>query len=753
MNQNIQRLTWGILIAVSSTLNAQEIITIPEIPVEFSAVDNNNFLLTLTRSQESTVVVEMLGRDGNPLGIGTGFVVRSDGLIATNLHVVGEARPIRVRLYDDREFQVTSVYATDKLRDVALIQIDATDLTPLPLAEPDSLDQGEVIFALGNPQGLEHSVVTGVVSGFRDGEGEMKLIQLAIPIEQGNSGGPLLDMDGRVHGLLTLKSRLTDNLGYAVPIEAVHDLLESPNPVQMEQWLTIGALNPERWEPQGSSVNWRQRAGEIHVSGQGDGFGGRALCLYRGALPELPFEVAVDVLVHEEDGAAGLAFHSDGSDIHYGFYPSSGALRLTHFNGPTVYSWNVQQNQMTHHWIPDSWNRIKVRVEPDRLLCYCNDELIFEQPNPQLDSGRIGLVKFRHTTASFKRFQFGSELPDERPSPEVLARVNSLASEVPVANPIPIDFVRKQTDLDMVGQKALHSAAQTLEAQAQQLRVLAREIHEEQTRTELVAKLESSPPELLEAALLIARLDNPDLNVDEYRQAVDALAQRFLDSTSDELTPADKLDAFHEFLFEKNGFHGSRTNYYSASNSYLNEVIDDREGLPLTLSLLYIELAERVGLTASGIGLPGHFLVRVDLPEEERFIDVFDKGTVLSEKMCRQRVREMTGLTWRDSYLDPQDATSIIKRMLRNLIGIANSDSDLEAALRYTRTLLTIDPTSVEDRLYKAVLCYNTKRWDEGLEEVGKVLQEQPPEIELDRVRELQDAILERQRNAGSGSD
>ncbi|TWT49810.1 putative serine protease HtrA [Thalassoglobus neptunius] len=753
MNQLVQRFMWGILIGVTSTLNAQDPVTFNEVPLEVSQVDNENFLQTVRRSQESTVVVEMLGRDGDPLGIGTGFVVRSDGLIATNLHVVGEARPIRVRLYDEREFQVTSIHATDKSRDVALIKIDATDLTPLPLAEPGSLEQGEVIFALGNPQGLEHSVVTGVVSGFRDGVDEMKLIQLAIPIEQGNSGGPLLDMDGRVHGMLTLKSRLTDNLGYAVPIDAVHDLLESPNPVLMEQWLTIGALNPEQWEPQGTSVNWRQRAGEIHVSGQGDGFGGRALCLHRADLPELPFEVAVDVRVHEEDGAAGLAFHSDGNDIHYGFYPSSGVLRLTRFDGPTVYSWNVLQDQKTVHWTPNSWNKIKVRIEEDRLSCFCNDELIFEQMHPQLQSGKIGLVKFRHTTASFKRFRFGSELPDERPSPEVLARVNSLANEIPISRPIPIDFVREQTDLDMVGQKAFHSAAKNLEAQAQQLRVLAREIHEEQTRQELVAKLEASPPELIEAALLIARLENPELNVEEYRQTVDALAQRFLDSIPEDLPPAEILDAFHEFLFEKNGFHGSRTNYYSASNSYLNEVIDDREGLPLTLSILYLELAQRVGLTASGIGLPGHFLVRVDLPDEQKYIDVFDKGTVLTEMMCRRLVRETTGLPWNASYLDPQDATSIIKRMLRNLIGIANSESDLEAALRYTRTVLAIDPNSVEDRLYKAVLCYNTERWDEGLEEVRKVLQEQPPEIELGRVRELQDAILERQRESESGSD
>src|SRR5690606_27861643 len=100
----------------------------------------------------------------------------------------------------------------------------------------------------------------------RDNAEGMSLIQLAIPIERGNSGGPLLDMQGNVHGLLTLKSQVTENLGYAVKASAVRGLLDSPNPIPMSRWMTIGTLNPKLWEPRGD-VNWKQRAGVIAVDG------------------------------------------------------------------------------------------------------------------------------------------------------------------------------------------------------------------------------------------------------------------------------------------------------------------------------------------------------------------------------------------------------------------------------------------------------------------------------------------------------
>src|SRR5262249_7482430 len=142
---------------------------------------------------------------------------------------------------DGKKYDVTSIEAFDRPLDLALIRIAAKGLPMLPLGDSESLKQGQGVVALGNPQGLRHSVVSGIVSGTREIDGR-QMIQLAIPIEPGNSGGPLLDLTGRVHGLLTMKSAVTDNLGFAVPINALKPLIEKPNPTPIARWLTIGAL-------------------------------------------------------------------------------------------------------------------------------------------------------------------------------------------------------------------------------------------------------------------------------------------------------------------------------------------------------------------------------------------------------------------------------------------------------------------------------------------------------------------------------
>ena len=98
------------------------------------------------------------------------------------------------------------------------------------------------------------------------------MIQLAMPVEPGNSGGPLLDRFGRVHGILTLKSAVTENLGFAMPVNALKPLIAKPNPISMAKWLTIGAIDPDDWTIVFGG-RWRQRAGRILVDGAGNGFG------------------------------------------------------------------------------------------------------------------------------------------------------------------------------------------------------------------------------------------------------------------------------------------------------------------------------------------------------------------------------------------------------------------------------------------------------------------------------------------------
>src|ERR1051325_10107147 len=135
-------------------------------------------------ARDSVVVIKQSGRDGTREGIGTGFVISEDGLIATSLHVIGEARPLTVSFADGKTRAVREIHAWDRKVDLAVIRVEAADLRPLRLGDSDNLKQGASVVAIGNPQGLTHSVVQGIVSAMRDFEfGPM--IQLAIPIEPG----------------------------------------------------------------------------------------------------------------------------------------------------------------------------------------------------------------------------------------------------------------------------------------------------------------------------------------------------------------------------------------------------------------------------------------------------------------------------------------------------------------------------------------------------------------------------------------
>ncbi|MED6314825.1 MAG: S1C family serine protease, partial [Verrucomicrobiota bacterium] len=311
--------------------------------------------------RDSIVVLTQFGRDDDEEGVGTGFVVSSDGLIATSLHVIGEGRPIQIRLANGDELEVTSVHAWDRTLDLAILRVDKTGLKPLSLGDSSKLIQGMPVVAMGTPHGLDFSFVQGVISARRIVE-NVEMLQVALPIEPGNSGGPILDLHGRVHGVVTLKSLVTDNLGFAVPSNLLKPLLEKPNSVPIKRWMTIGQLNPKEWTTVFGG-HWRKKAGGIHVSHAGESFGGRALCLSTRDVPEAPFEFMVEVKLEDESGAAGLIWAADGVDRHYGFYPSSGQMRLTRFDGANVFSWTILDQRITRHYLPGDWNTLRVRNE------------------------------------------------------------------------------------------------------------------------------------------------------------------------------------------------------------------------------------------------------------------------------------------------------------------------------------------------------------------------------------------------------
>ena len=689
--------------------------------------------------RSSVAVIYSTGRTGDLLGVGSGFFV-AEGLLATNLHVIGEGRPFTVGLEDGRKLEPISVRAHDRDRDLALVEVSGAPAPALELASSSEAEPGALAITVGNPLGLGWSVARGVVAERRTLEGK-EWIQAAMPIEPGNSGGPLVGRSGRVLGVLAMKS--ADGVAFAIPAADLRRLMEAePRAIPMKRWLTIGAIDARRWRPVTSGGSWRQRAGRVVASGMGQGFGGRMICLSTGEAPAEGFEVAVDVKLEDESGAAGLVFHSDGGDVHHGFYPTQGSLRLTRFEGPDVLTWNILSTVESAAYRRGSWNTIKVRVAGPRIECFVNGEKVIEAEDGALRGGSLGLCKFRLPGAEFRRFRSGKEVPDARPGAD-RDRIAELAARIPEKGPPPPDLL---DDIALAGpdaREALERRAAALESEALRLKHVALLVHQRRVERELVEALEGKDSESApgKAALIVARLDNPDLEPEEYLSILDDMASEIREAAGKDASEADRLAALIERFHGELGFRASGPEYYHRSNSYLNEVIEDREGIPISLSLVFIELGRRVGVPLVGLPVPARFMVGYrPSPEELRIIDVFGGSKTLS----REEASALVGIPLEDSDLQPASARAIIIRMLGNLIGLAQQEGDLPGELRYLDAALAVDPASAEERARRAVLRLETGQPRGAAEDIDRLLEDRPAGMDLDRLGELREMLRRR---------
>ena len=690
--------------------------------------------------RDSIVTIRFQGRGGSDQGLGTGFVIGADGLIASNYHVIGEARPVSVELADGSRHDVTEIHASDRAADLAIVRIARQGLAPLALGAPETLADGAEVVAVGNPHGLERSVVAGRVSGKREIDGR-SMIQLAIPIEPGNSGGPLLDMEGKVHGILTMKSLVTPFLGFAIGIDQLQPLIDKPNPVAIDRWLTIGTLDAGEWTTTGGA-RWRQRAGRIGVEGTGTGFGGRSLCLATTEPPPLPHDLAVWVKLDDEDGAAGLVFAADGADRHYGFYPTAGKLRLTRFDGPDVLSWKILDEAPSPHYRPGQWNHLRVRRTADGFSCFVNDTPVFQSTDKGLGEGKVGLAKFRDTKAEFRGFAVGPQLPPAAPPTEQVARIAGMVKDLDGAGAPPAELVAALVGEGAVGDAALAARADALDREAKGMRALMAQVQAKRTVEALAKVAATEPIDLFQGALLVAALDNPDLDLAGARHDLDRLAAEVAKGVPEGADDAAKLAALDRVLFQELGFHGSRGDYYNRSNSYVNEVLDDREGIPITLALVYMELAKRLGVAIEGVGLPGHFLVRhAPAGAEPRWIDVFDGATILDRDGVAKLYRDLQGRDLTDDLLAPVGPKAILVRMINNLLSIATREDDAPAMHRYLDAILAVDPESGRDRVMRMLVANRLGRKDAARSDALWLLDRAPDEIDLAAVHRFLEAL------------
>jgi regulator of sirC expression with transglutaminase-like and TPR domain len=224
---------------------------------------------------------------------------------------------------------------------------------------------------------------------------------------------------------------------------------------------------------------------------------------------------------------------------------------------------------------------------------------------------------------------------------------------------------------------------------------------------------------LAQAAFVIARIEYPRLDVDAYLARLDALGefarravQRHIDETDDPSTLS-CITAVNKYLFEELRFQGNREKYEDPRNSCLNEVLDRRTGIPITLSVVYMEIARRAGLHIDGVNFPGHFLVRcpdVDSrPGSGIIIDPFHGGALLSEHDCRLLLQRTVGseVAFNRSLLAPTTRLQIVARMLLNLKRIYVHMRSFPQARDVTELLLAVTPSALNELRDRGLLAYH----------------------------------------------
>jgi regulator of sirC expression with transglutaminase-like and TPR domain len=221
-----------------------------------------------------------------------------------------------------------------------------------------------------------------------------------------------------------------------------------------------------------------------------------------------------------------------------------------------------------------------------------------------------------------------------------------------------------------------------------------------------MASLPDDQIDLAHGALSIAKSAYPDLDESVYLDYLDRIAAKIEPDFAADEDPAGFIAAINHVLFDKERFRGNREDYYDPDNSFLNRVIDRKTGIPITLSVIYIEIARRLGLDVHGVGLPGHFIVALYHRSGEFFIDPFNRGDIRTLDDCLEIVRDYTsgaeasGLHW----LKPVGKTEILARMLRNLKLIyARQDNDV-MLFKMTHWILTLQPDAPFELRERALL-------------------------------------------------
>ena len=251
--------------------------------------------------------------------------------------------------------------------------------------------------------------------------------------------------------------------------------------------------------------------------------------------------------------------------------------------------------------------------------------------------------------------------------------------------------------------------------------------------------------DLARACLLIAQDAYPALDIDRYMGEIERMAARLRARLPQNCGAEERVVALNQFLYDDLGYWGNTDDYYDPRNSYLNEVIERKTGIPITMSILYMELGRRIGLPLEGVSFPGHFLVRLPLRGGMLVLDPFAGGAPQSEDELRSRVKRVipdgvaddlpASELPLDQFLERATNRQILTRVLRNLKAIYRESDKPERMLDVLNRMLLVTPDAsaeLRDRgyIYQRLECYRA-----ALKDLSDYAEREPDAPDLDDVR------------------
>ena len=250
--------------------------------------------------------------------------------------------------------------------------------------------------------------------------------------------------------------------------------------------------------------------------------------------------------------------------------------------------------------------------------------------------------------------------------------------------------------------------------------------------------------DLAGAALALARIEYPDLDVPSYLRRLDEMAVRVNAGLRANPCARETIAMLNRVLFEEEGLRGNRDDYYDPRNSFLNDVLDRKLGIPITLSVVFMEVARRVGLPLTGTGMPGHFLLKLyDVMSGEIIIDAFNRGRILTLGDCHSRLNEIYRgeLEFQPEFLQPVTHREILTRMLNNLRQIYFTQRNFRKGLMVLDLLLAIPPRSPEMLRERALVRLNLDQYVGAAQDLANYLKLQPDAPDAQDVSETLEMV------------